>query len=215
MTTAGDDVPDHLACSVCLAAPRGRVESCRNGHALCAQAGDGSCLAKLRRHAREQGAAPRCPSCRCPLPEELTRCIVAEQAIALLPATARYRAEARSAISERGELAAHAASYACAAVRCAGCAWQGSVGERAAHEASCALIRLQTDVAHARGLLAEHRPAEAATKFHSILRNFNAYEISREDCFHLGQIFADALVECVPGREVVVDSVSNAQRSMT
>jgi len=110
MTTAGDDVPAHLACSVCLAAPRGRVECCRNGHALCAHAGAGSCLAKLRRLARELLAAPICPRCHYPLAEELTRCPLAEQDIALLPAAARHRAEASfAARTKHSELAARAA----------------------------------------------------------------------------------------------------------
>jgi hypothetical protein len=73
---ADDDVPDHLLCCVCFDAPAGRVESCLNGHILCAEAGEGSCLAKLRAHACEQeeqgvraGARALCPVCRCLLSE--------------------------------------------------------------------------------------------------------------------------------------------------
>ena len=54
----------------------GRVEQCPNGHILCAEAGDGYCLAKLRAHASKQGTAPedlKCPKCRCPLPPDLPR----------------------------------------------------------------------------------------------------------------------------------------------
>ena len=70
---AADDVPDLLLCCVCFDAPRGRIESCVNGHILCAEAGDGSCLAKLREQAsghHEEGEAhAMCPVCRCLLPE--------------------------------------------------------------------------------------------------------------------------------------------------
>ena len=85
-------------------------------------------------------------------------------------------------------------------VRCAGChAWQGSVGERAAHEAGCALIRLQTDIAHARGLVSAHRPAEAEQEFQHILMDHYRYKLSRKECFPLGEIFVDALAEGLPG----------------
>jgi len=89
---AGDDamVPDHLVCGMCLDAPPGRVEQCPRGHMLCAHpaeaGGEGSCLAQLRAHAAGLNAAPLCPTCRCPLPAELQRSLVAEQAIARLHA---------------------------------------------------------------------------------------------------------------------------------
>jgi len=95
MNAPGDDaiVPDHLVCCVCLDAPAGRVEQCPRGHIMCAHpteagagAGEGSCLAELRAHAAGLNAAPLCPTCRCLLPAELQRNLVAEQAVARLPA---------------------------------------------------------------------------------------------------------------------------------
>ena len=108
---AADDVPAHLTCSVCLDAPPGRVEQCPRGHILCAHApaarargggwgragagagwglgagageGEGSCLAKLRMNAVTQHAAPLCPVCRCQLPAELQRSLVADRAWRIL-----------------------------------------------------------------------------------------------------------------------------------
>ena len=63
------------------------------------------CLAKLREHARGRNATPTCPLCRCPLPADLQRNLIAEQAIALLPAACRHD---RGEGTTRGSLAAHA-----------------------------------------------------------------------------------------------------------
>ena len=132
-----DGVPAHLLCSVCLDAPCGRVEQCANGHILCAEAGDDSCLATMREHARGQGTTPTCPECRCPLPEDLQRCLSAEQTIAALPAVCRHCAAA----STRGEVTGHEAQCPRAPAKCAagpdGCHWEGLAREREAHEATC------------------------------------------------------------------------------
>jgi len=142
-----DDAPSHLSvvsCCVCLEPPSGRVEQCPSGgHILCAEEGDGSCLAKIRKHALVQRTTPRCSSCRCLLPAELQRCLVAEQTIALLPAQCRHCGEGLT----RGQLTSHEASCPRGPnVRCAasaeGCAWEGRGSERAAHEQGCALRRL-------------------------------------------------------------------------
>ena len=101
MSDDGDDVPDQLKCSVCLDAPTGRVDQCTNGHLVCAEAGEGSCLAQLRAHASGQGRAHKCPTCRCPLPPDLNRNRAVEQTIALLPATCRHCAQGTT----RGDLA--------------------------------------------------------------------------------------------------------------
>ena len=82
-----DHVPDHLRCSVCWDAPVGNVQQCLNGHLLCGE--EGGCLAKLRARALAQNEEPLCPQCRVKLLRVLSRCLVAEQGIALLrePAT--------------------------------------------------------------------------------------------------------------------------------
>ena len=85
-----DAVLDHLKCGVCLDAPDGRVEQCGNGHLICAEGNGSSCLARLRAGAAERGEEAKCPTCREELPGVLSRCLVAEQAIAALPAKCRH-----------------------------------------------------------------------------------------------------------------------------
>ena len=139
-----DGVPAHLLCSVCLDTPCGRVEQCSNGHILCAEAGDGSCVSTMRAHARGQGTVPSCPECRVRLSDNLQRCLSAEQSIAALPAACRHCAEA----STRGEVSGHEAECPRAPARCAagpdGCPWEGLLGEREAHEAACMRGRAAT-----------------------------------------------------------------------
>jgi ankyrin repeat protein len=128
-----DEVPDHLVCAVCLDAPPAHVYQCRYGHLLCS-----GCLAKVR--SRAGGQPPKCPTCRTELPDELIRCLAAEQTIALLPATCRHCLEKTT----RGALVSHELSCASAPdVKCAahaGCAWKGRESDRAAHEAECELV---------------------------------------------------------------------------
>ena len=83
-------VPSHLVCAICLDAPAGRVEQCPSGHIFCHD----PCLARLRQSATRSIAGTadaKCPTCRVDLPESLNRNIVAEQAIAALPAPATCR----------------------------------------------------------------------------------------------------------------------------
>jgi hypothetical protein len=131
------DVPDHLLCPVCLDAPPNHVYQCRDGHLL-----SGGCLNELR--SRAGGLPPKCPTCRTPLPEELSRCLSAEHSIALLPATCRHCTEKTT----RGARVAHERSCPSAPdVTCAaqadGCAWKGRESDRAAHEVECAIVRLR------------------------------------------------------------------------
>jgi len=128
-----NDVPAHLLCCVCFDAPSARVESCPNGHILCAE-GD-SCLAKLRAHASGLSTTAKCPLCCCVLPARLTRCLNAEHSIALLPAACRHGGEGSHT---QGNLAAHEAACPSApSARCAaaaeGCAWKGRASGIAAH----------------------------------------------------------------------------------
>ena len=94
-----DVVPYHLRCSICWDCPPGNAQQCRSGHLICGE--DGGCLSQLRANARGRraggggggggGGVAECPTCREELPEHLpNRCLVAEQAIALLPATCRH-----------------------------------------------------------------------------------------------------------------------------
>jgi len=121
-----------------LGRPLGYRQQCRNGHLLYGE--DGGYLASLRTRAREQHREPsRCPQCRVELPEELRRCLVAEQRIALLPATCRHC----TAATTRGALASHEMSCPSANVNCmahaVGCKWTGRESDRVAHGAEYAL----------------------------------------------------------------------------
>jgi len=132
------EVPGHLTCSVCLEPPVGRIEQCPLGHILCADGAVGCCLVKVRAHALPGRA--KCPMCRCVLKEPLPRNLVAEQAVAALPATCRHCAGA----STRGGLAAHEGSCGFAprvpcAAAAAGCAWEGTASQLAPHMKQCLL----------------------------------------------------------------------------
>ena len=142
ITTRGredDDVPDHLLCYVCLDAPPNNVQQCRNGHLICGE--EGGCLSLLRSRAITEGKEPQCPACRTPLPEEISRCLSAEQSIALLPAICRHCTEKTT----RGALVAHemscpsAPDVACAA-QADGCTWKGRESDRVTHEVECAIV---------------------------------------------------------------------------
>jgi hypothetical protein len=96
-----DAAPAHLLCPVCFEPPPGRVEQCSAGHIICAHqksndvGGVGatktleqqSCLSKLRARAAACGRVATCPECRVSLPASMSRCLVAERCIALLPST--------------------------------------------------------------------------------------------------------------------------------
>lgn len=126
-----DAAPAHLLCPVCFEPPPGRVEQCSAGHIICAHqksndvGGVGatktleqqSCLSKLRARAAAVGRIATCPECRVPLPASLSRCLVAERCVALLPATnqagvytpCRHCNQVTTYTTTRGGLAAHEA----------------------------------------------------------------------------------------------------------
>jgi ankyrin repeat protein len=153
------EAPDYLLCVVCLDAPPAHVYQCRYGHLLCS-----GCLAELR--SRVGGQPPKCPTCRTELPDELNRCLAAEQTIARLPATCRHCKKKTT----RGALESHESSCPSAPdVRCAahaeGCVWVGKESRRAAHTAGCALVRLcaRFDVEREATSQATARMVEATT----------------------------------------------------
>jgi len=137
--------PAHLTCAVCLEAPVGRVEQCARGHIICAQPTEGPqtepcCLDKLRKDAAALSGAARCPMCRISMPSELTRCLVAEQAIKLLFSRCIY---CKSDVT-LDELPNHEESCLCGPdLRCvaaeAGCAWVGKLAGSRVHKSHCAL----------------------------------------------------------------------------
>lgn len=139
----GDATPEHLKCAVCMSAPEGRAEQCKNGHLICA--GEGDCLFRLRQSSGARREQTRCPTCREPLPDSLARCLVAEQSIACLPARCRHC----SANLKRGDLGAHEASCPRREMPCAGegCAWRGLEKDKAEHEKGCtrAIVHAATE----------------------------------------------------------------------
>ena len=129
------DVPDHLKCGVCLDAPAGRVEQCGNGHLICADGSDSCCLARLRSSAADRGEGVKCPTCRQELPRVLGRSLVAEQAIAALPARCRHCSQEVL----RGDLSAHETACPRRELVCSGegCSWRGLQEDVTGHEAIC------------------------------------------------------------------------------
>lgn len=138
-----DATPEHLKCAVCMSAPEGRAEQCKNGHLICA--GEGDCLFHLRRSSAARREQTRCPTCREPLPDSLARCLVAEQSIACLPARCRHCSEDL----KRGDLGAHEATCPRRELPCAGegCAWRGLKKDKAEHERGCtrAIVHAATE----------------------------------------------------------------------
>jgi hypothetical protein len=137
-------VPDHLLCCVCLDAPVGRIEQCPYGHIICAHvpaaATEHSCLFMVCQSARTRDAKPKCPTCRIELADELSRCLVAEQAVGLLPTTCTFcmRDSTRGEVSAHEEACLSGPKLACSAAD-GGCTWMGTVAARRAHDQNCKL----------------------------------------------------------------------------
>jgi len=137
-------VPDHLLCGVCLEAPVGRIEQCPHGHIICAHVpavgADHSCLFMVYQSARARNVSPKCPTCRIELADELSRCLVAEQAVGLLPTTCTFcmRDTTRGEVSAHEEACLSGPKLACSAAD-GGCTWMGTVAARRAHDQNCKL----------------------------------------------------------------------------
>ena len=186
-------VPDHLLCGVCLDAPVGRIEQCPHGHIICAHvppiAADHSCLFMVYQSARDRNVSPKCPTCRIELADELNRCLVAEQAVGLLPTTCTFCMgdTTRGEVSDHEEGCPSGPELACSAAD-GGCSWTGTVAARRAHDQHCKLA-LQRAVWEKKMSLSHELGDSGDNALHSFVIQFAKSRIHGAHLLHAASEF--------------------------